>query len=111
MEFVLLSEILPLLLTWTPVAVVGYVALSWFRSWYRLHEFNGPWLAGLSEGWLFGVTTTGKLHMKLHEVNNKYGIFSVPMRAFFVATFGCADKLWLDQAVKVTLSVSGPTGS
>lgn len=55
------------------IAIVG-VIYSYFRSWYRLRDFKGPWLAGLTEAWLFRTTTTGELHMRLYEVNKKYGL-------------------------------------
>ncbi|KAK3292860.1 cytochrome P450 [Chaetomium fimeti] len=64
---------LSLLPIWLPAVVVVGVLYSWFRSWYRLRDFKGPWLAGLSEAWLFGVTTTGELHMRLYEASQKYG--------------------------------------
>lgn len=46
---------------------------SYFQSWYRLRDFKGPWLASLTEAWLFGNTTKGDLHMRLYEVNKEYG--------------------------------------
>lgn len=69
------SSIIPLVLLWIPV--IGAVSLiyTYFRSWYRLREFNGPWLAGLTEAWLFRSTTTGELHKRLYDVNREYGMF------------------------------------
>ncbi|KAJ5655537.1 hypothetical protein N7507_007487 [Penicillium longicatenatum] len=67
------SSIIPLVLFWIPV--IGAVSLiyTYFRSWYRLREFKGPWLAGLTEAWLFRSTTTGELHKRLYDVNREYG--------------------------------------
>lgn len=68
-------KMLSLLPIWLSAIIVCGVIYSYFRSWYRLRDFKGPWLAGLSEAWLFGVTTTGALHMRLYDVNKKYGAF------------------------------------
>lgn len=35
--------------------------------------FKGPWLAGFSQFWLFLTTTSGELHLRLYDVNKKYG--------------------------------------
>ncbi|KAI2602118.1 cytochrome P450 [Hypoxylon sp. NC1633] len=63
-------SLLPVLLL--PIAVF-FVVYSIFRSWYRLREFKGPWLASLTEAWLFRATTTGELHMRLYDISKKYG--------------------------------------
>ncbi|KAJ5699690.1 hypothetical protein N7536_002703 [Penicillium majusculum] len=65
-----LLSLFPILL---PAIAIAGVIYSYFRSWYRLRDFKGPWLAGLTEAWLFRTTTTGELHMRLYEVNKKYG--------------------------------------
>ncbi|KAL2867461.1 cytochrome P450 [Aspergillus lucknowensis] len=67
------SKIVSNLPLWLPAAVIVGVLVSYVRSWYRLREFKGPWLAGWTEAWLFRATTTGELHLRLHEVNKKYG--------------------------------------
>lgn len=66
-----LLSLFPILL---PAIAIAGVIYSYFRSWYRLRDFKGPWLASLTEAWLFRTTTTGELHMRLYEVNKKYGM-------------------------------------
>jgi hypothetical protein len=53
-------------------AAVLYFAYS-ARSWYRLRQFNGPWLAKHSYLWLLGAVSSNKLHLKFPEIHKKYG--------------------------------------
>lgn len=59
------------------LAAIGlYVAHS-VRSWYRLRQFNGPWLAKHSYLWLLRAVTNNKLHLTFPELHKKYGEFSI----------------------------------
>ncbi|CAG8957256.1 hypothetical protein HYFRA_00010678 [Hymenoscyphus fraxineus] len=47
--------------------------ISTFRAWYRLKQFKGPTLAGLTRVWLARRVWGGRMHLDFHEVNQKYG--------------------------------------
>lgn len=79
------STILPLVWYYLLTIFIVSLVYSYFRSWYRLRDFKGPWLASLTEGWLFGNTTKGDLHMRLYEVSKKYGL-SIPATAILPAS-------------------------
>lgn len=54
-------------------AAVGlYLAYS-ARSWYRLRQFDGPWLAKHSYLWLARAVTNNKIHVTFPELHKKYG--------------------------------------
>jgi hypothetical protein len=50
-----------------------YVANA-IRVWYRLRHFAGPLSAGWSKWWLIHAHTTGRTHLDLAEVCEKYGV-------------------------------------
>jgi len=79
------STILPLVWYYLLTIFIVSLVYSYSRSWYRLRDFKGPWLASLTEGWLFGNTTKGDLHMRLYEVNKKYGL-SIPATSILPAS-------------------------
>lgn len=58
---------------WIAALLIAGTAYYYFQSWSRLRDFKGPWLAGWSEYWLFRMTTTGELHMRLYDVSKNYG--------------------------------------
>ena len=54
-------------------AAVGlYLAYS-VRSWYRLRQFDGPWLAKHSYLWLARTVSNNKIHITFPELHKKYG--------------------------------------
>jgi len=72
------KQVQELLSQWQPRTVIPAVAIIgvfvyYIRVWYRLRMFKGPWLAGFSQFWLFLTTTSGELHLRLYDVNKKYG--------------------------------------
>lgn len=59
-----------------PIMGAGVVAvylLCSLWSWYRLREFDGPWLAKHSYLWLVRALTNGKFHKTLPELHVKFG--------------------------------------
>lgn len=57
-------------------AVLGLVTVVYyFRRWYRLRDFKGPWLASFSEVWLARVALSGSFHTILMDASKKYGMF------------------------------------
>ncbi|KIW68377.1 hypothetical protein PV04_04330 [Phialophora macrospora] len=63
------------LLGLTAVVTVG---IAWFVvstvvSYRRLRHIPGPWLARISQLWLFKVTWKGDLYLAMEEVHEKYG--------------------------------------
>ncbi|MCJ1311384.1 hypothetical protein MMC25_005055 [Agyrium rufum] len=56
------------------VSICLVIVVSYYVSaWYRLRQFNGPWLASFSEAWLFWKSTSGNLHLILYDVYRKHG--------------------------------------
>ncbi|KAK1826547.1 cytochrome P450 [Podospora conica] len=55
----------------TAVAGLYFIYSLW--SWYRLRQFDGPWLARHSYVWLVRTLTDGKFHKTLPELHVKYG--------------------------------------
>ncbi|SPN99923.1 related to pisatin demethylase (cytochrome P450) [Cephalotrichum gorgonifer] len=53
-------------------ATLLYLAYS-VRSWYRLRQFDGPWLARHSYLWLLRAVSNDKLHLTFPELHKKYG--------------------------------------
>ncbi|MBE3046079.1 hypothetical protein IMZ48_26780 [Candidatus Bathyarchaeota archaeon] len=53
-------------------AIILYLVYS-ARSWYRLRQFDGPWLAKHSYLWLLRAVTNNKIHITFPELHNKYG--------------------------------------
>ncbi|KAH6656001.1 cytochrome P450 [Truncatella angustata] len=47
--------------------------LSYAKSWYKLRDFKGPWVASFSEFWLFRKAITGEMHLHLADVCAQYG--------------------------------------
>ena len=54
-------------------AAVGLYLVYSARSWYRLRQFDGPWLAKHSYLWLLRAVTDDKLHITFPELHRKYG--------------------------------------
>ncbi|GAP82781.1 putative cytochrome P450 [Rosellinia necatrix] len=52
--------------------VVWYV-ISAVRSWNRLRQFPGPFLASFSYLWGYFAMATGRMHLRLAEEQKKYG--------------------------------------
>ena len=58
--------------------VLGLVTVVYyFRRWYRLRDFKGPWLASFSELWLGWTALSGTFHTTLIDVNKRYGTFDL----------------------------------
>lgn len=53
-------------------ATILYLVYS-VRSWHRLRQFDGPWLAKHSYLWLLRATTNNKMHVTFPELHKKYG--------------------------------------
>ena len=53
-------------------AIVLYLGYS-VRSWYRLRQFKGPWLAKHTRLWLLRKVSDNKLHVSFPELHKKYG--------------------------------------
>ena len=61
------------------LAALGIVALAWlvvntFVSYRKLRHIPGPWLARISQLWLFNVTFKGDLYLAMEDVIQKYGM-------------------------------------
>ncbi|KAJ9613240.1 hypothetical protein H2200_003182 [Cladophialophora chaetospira] len=50
-----------------------YYAYSSIRAYWRLRKFKGPWSAAWSNFWYIRASLSGKAHIVLSEVCNKYG--------------------------------------
>jgi hypothetical protein len=66
------SHVLLALAAIVTVAVV-WLVVSAVVSYRRLRHISGPWLAGISQLWLFNVTFRGDLYLAMEEVLEKYG--------------------------------------
>ncbi|KAJ9617190.1 hypothetical protein H2200_000911 [Cladophialophora chaetospira] len=60
------------------LAAVGATILAWFVvstvvSYRKLRHIPGPWLARLSQLWLFNVTSKGDLYLAMEDVIQNYG--------------------------------------
>lgn len=61
------------------VGIFSLVALfAWFLvssawQWHRLHHFDGPFLAKISNLWLFLSVDSGRSYLDFWEVTQKYG--------------------------------------
>lgn len=56
------------------LAAAGLYLAYCVRSWYRLRQFDGPWLARHSYLWLLRAVTNNKLHVTFPELHKKYGV-------------------------------------
>lgn len=56
------------------------------RSYVKLRQFPGPWLASFSELWLFRQTSSGEMHLGIAEVIRKYGMLT--LASFVVLSTG-----------------------
>lgn len=54
------------------VAIAAYVVSS-FRAWWRLREFNGPFLASFSYLWIARASLSGRMGERWTETEAKYG--------------------------------------
>ena len=52
---------------------VNVLAISCFRTWWRLREFKGPWLGSLSSIWMARTAIGGRMFERYTEVSLKYG--------------------------------------
>lgn len=60
----------------TIAAVFALVTVAYyFRRWYRLRDFKGPWLASFSEVWLAKTALSGSFHTILLDASKQYGAF------------------------------------
>jgi hypothetical protein len=50
-----------------------YFIVQCTRTWYRLRHFKGPLSAKFSKLWLLRHVLTGRLHLDLAEVTDRYG--------------------------------------
>ncbi|KAI1269048.1 cytochrome P450 [Xylariaceae sp. FL1019] len=55
------------------VLSTSWYLLSALRSWYRLRQFPGPVFARFSYLWGYFAMTTGRMHLRLAEEQEKYG--------------------------------------
>lgn len=58
------------------LAAAALYLLWTVQSWYRLRQFDGPWLASLSYLWLLRAVTDNKLHISFPDLHKKYGQFA-----------------------------------
>jgi len=54
-------------------SLVGWQLVKTFRAWWRLRHFPGPRFASFSYLWGYRKMTTGQMHRKLAEEQDKYG--------------------------------------
>ncbi|KAI1747498.1 cytochrome P450 [Xylaria castorea] len=52
---------------------VVWYSISAIRSWYRLRQFPGPFYASFSYLWGYFTMSTGRMHLRLAEEQEKYG--------------------------------------
>ncbi|KAI0855675.1 cytochrome P450 [Xylaria cubensis] len=52
---------------------VAWYFTSAIRSWYRLRQFPGPFYASFSYLWGYFTMSTGRMHLRLAEEQEKYG--------------------------------------
>ncbi|KAI1494958.1 hypothetical protein F5X96DRAFT_690711 [Biscogniauxia mediterranea] len=53
-----------------------YVLYSYISSWYRLREFDGPFLASISYLWMFRTSLAGEQGARYRAVSDRYGKLS-----------------------------------
>ena len=58
---------------WTISVLLLITIVYYFRRWYQLRQFKGPWLASISELWLAKTALSGSFHTILMDANKKYG--------------------------------------
>ncbi|KAI0505471.1 cytochrome P450 [Xylaria bambusicola] len=51
----------------------AWYGLLAFRSWHRLRQFPGPWFASFSYLWGYFAMSTGRMHLRLAEEQDRYG--------------------------------------
>lgn len=56
-----------------PAALVVYLVVSRFLTWYRLRQFPGPRLASVSTLWLSRTALTGRAHAIHQAARKRYG--------------------------------------
>ena len=58
-----------------PAVLALVTVVYYFRRWYRLRDFKGPWLASFSEVWLAKTALSGSFHTILMDASKQYGAF------------------------------------
>ena len=56
------------------LALIAYLAVDRVRSYYRLREFRGPWLAVTSKLWILKCLYYKNTHWELKRVCEEYGM-------------------------------------
>lgn len=58
-------------------AAVAWLSVSLYRQYKRLSHIPGPRSAGFSKWWFVKATLSGRTHLDLYQVCEKYGTFAL----------------------------------